>query len=851
MKLPRFVATAIIAACYIICPTNSTAQNNQYTISGTVTDAATKEALAFASISVPAKNRGTRTDDKGFFELLSVTEIEEIRVSYVGYKTKIVPVQYQGFQAFISIALEVEEQMLREVVVRPKKYRNKDNPTVALIELVVKNRDRNRVENFDTYKEEQYEKIMMGVSNLSEKTKNRRILRSWKFAMDNEDTTKLQGSGIIPAYLQENIQDFYSKNNPKRNKKIINATQKVRFPLLDEEGMEKYLRYIYQDVNIYDNYVVLMTDHFLSPIANNAPLFYRYYPVDTTVVSGSKIVRLQFFPRNKTDMLLQGELFVALDSTYPVTKIVFSVNPNINLNWVRTLEVEQNFQKIPKTQQWVLKEESVGLDFGLSKLSMGIYGERYISHKLPEMNIALPDSVFRDQEISALALKRDASFWEKNRHRPLSVTETATYVNMDSLQRTRLFSRTAKSMLFLIAGYWKPVHGFEVGPVGAAYAFNPIEGDRFRIGGRTNPEFSERVNLEGYAAYGLHDKNWKYGLGANISLSKNRSYNQFPYNMLRVNYYEDLIQPGVIPWGTFVRTNIGTSINRGINDRFFFQKRFNMQYEKEFLNHFSFMAGFERKEITPLGSLTFIPTEVGTLTEGAPIITSKPFFQVRYAPGEEFYQSKTGWRQRVRFNFIGLLRYSRGVSGLLGGQYQFDEVLVSAYKFTKIPPIGYNYLFVEAGGIFGKVPYPLLTLHRANQGYGYAFMRYNLMNFMEFASDRYVALNMEHSFYGFFTNKIPFIKKLKLRELATIKVLYGQVSDQNNPNKSDGLYKFPVYPDGTPLTYTLEKKPYVEASIGIGNIFKVLRVELVRRMTYLDHPGINKFGVRFAAQMQF
>jgi hypothetical protein len=160
-------------------------------------------------------------------------------------------------------------------------------------------------------------------------------------------------------------------------------------------------------------------------------------------------------------------------------------------------------------------------------------------------------------------------------------------------------------------------------------------------------------------------------------------------------------------------------------------------------------------------------------------------------------------------------------------------------------------LFVEAGGIFGKVPYPLMTVHRANQGYGYAFMRYNLMNFMEFVSDRYVAVNMEHSFYGFFTNKIPLIRRLKLRELATVKVLYGQVSDQNNPAKSGGLYELPRYSDGTPLTYTLERKPYIEASIGIGNIFKVLRIEYVRRMTYTDHPGISKSGIRFAAQMQF
>jgi hypothetical protein len=849
----RYGILSAISVLLWLFASDVTAQTEiKYTVRGVITDATTKEPLAFASVSAAMRNIGTRTDDNGRFSLITGFTIRQIKVSYIGYKTQTISVAYNNNQlAELDIRLEPEAQLLKEVVVKPKKYRNKDNPAVELIELVVKNRDANRVENFNTFHEEQYEKIMMGVSQLSEKTKNRRILRSWKFALDNTDTSKLSGSGVMPAYLQETVQDFYSKSDPKKSQKQVRATQKVRFPLLDEDGLEKYMRYIYQDVNIYDNYVILLTDHFLSPIANNAPLFYRYYPADTTEVSGSKIVRLQFFPRNKTDMLLQGELFIALDSTYPVTKIIFSVNPNVNLNWVRSLEAEQSFEKLPATGKWVLREESLGLDFGVTKRGAGMYGERYVSHKNQVLDDVLTDSVFVEQKPEAIPIIRDEDFWLEQRHVSLTRTEAATYKNIDSIQKTKLFIRTAKTALLLVAGYWKPGGGVEVGPISSFYSFNPVEGDRVRFGGRTNPEFNKRINLEGYGAYGFRDKRWKFGLGANISLSKARAYNQFPYNMLRVSYYEDVIQPGVIPWGTFIRTNVGTSINRGVNDRFFFQKRFNIQYEKEFLNHFSFMAGYERKEMSALGSLTYIPTEENGLPVGQPVITSKPFIQLRYAPGEEFYQSKTGWRQRIRFNFISLLRYSRGINGFMGGQYQFDEVLFSFYKFSKLPPIGYNYLFIEAGGIYGKVPYPLLTIHRANQGYGYAFMRYSLMNFMEFASDRYVALNMEHSFYGFFTNKLPLIRRLKLRELATIKVLYGQVSNQNNPKFSGGLYELPRYADGTPLTYTLEGKPYVEVGIGVGNIFKVLRVEFVRRLTYLDHPGIAKTGIRFGAQMQF
>ncbi len=824
-----------------------------YIITGHVRDASTKEALAFATVAAPGNATGTQTDENGRYSLRSSKPIREIRFSYVGYKSQTLSNNSDSVRMIMEVLLEPQTELLKEVVVKPKKYRNKNNPAVELIRLVVDNRKNNRVENFGTFQEEQYEKIMMGLSNLSEKTKNRRLLRSWKFAMDNVDTTKIQGAGIIPAYLQESIQDFYSQSDPKRRKTLVKATQKVRFPLLDDDGIEKYLRYMYQDVDIYDNYVVLLTDHFLSPIADNAPLFYRYYPADTIEENGSKIVRLQFFPRNKTDMLLQGDLYIALDSTYPVTRIVFSLNPNINLNWVRSLEVDQSFQKTPGTGKWVLSEESLSLDFGASKRSMGFFGERFISHQSPVINAAVSDSVFKKGEGNRVVLenaeKRDATYWEDSRHTELSAIEAATYKNIDSLQNTRLFINAARTIFTLTTGYWKPAPGYEIGPIHTFYSFNDVEGSRVRFGGRTNPTFSKRINLEGFGAYGFQDKRWKFGVGANISLSR-RAYNLFPYNLLRINYQEDLMVPGLIPVGTFARTNITTSFTRGANDRFHFQKKFNAQYEKEFTNKFSVMVGFERRQLEAVGSLRFISTEDVTV-EGGPIVTAKPFIQLRFAPGEEYYQTKNGWRQRIRFNFISQVRYSRGMTGVLGGQYKFDEVVASAYKFSNTPPFGYNYFYVEAGGIFGKVPYPLLSVHRANQSYSYRFMAYNMMDFMEFVSDRYVAANIEHSFYGFFTNKIPLLRRLKLREYATFKILYGQVSAQNQPVAGSGLYEFPKYPDGTPLTYTLEDKPYMEVGIGIGNILKIFRVDLIRRLTYLDNPLAKPFGIRVAGQMQF
>jgi hypothetical protein len=157
----------------------------------------------------------------------------------------------------------------------------------------------------------------------------------------------------------------------------------------------------------------------------------------------------------------------------------------------------------------------------------------------------------------------------------------------------------------------------------------------------------------------------------------------------------------------------------------------------------------------------------------------------------------------------------------------------------------------EGGYIFGKVPFPLLTIHRANQSYFYQVQSYNLMNFLEFVSDQYASINIDHSFNGFIFNKLPLIKKTKLRELATLKVLYGKVREENSPAKNQDLLRFPTYPSGVPITYTLDRKPYVEASLGVGNIFKVFRVDVVRRLTYLDNPNISELGIRTLFKFDF
>jgi hypothetical protein len=822
---------------------------NTIFFSGRIIDKTTKEGVPFVTIVDNVKKTGTRTDMDGNFKINWNAKSHAVKISSLGYTT----LDYTfDTEKDVVIELIPNELVLQDVVIRPdkKRYRNKNNPAVDLIKEVIDHRKNNRVDGFESYQEQQYEKIMMGFTDLPEKIKNRKVLRPLS---NIADTSILKGKEVIPAFLQESMQDFYSQRTPKRSKIWVTAQEKVRFPFLDEEGLEKYLRYLYQESDIYDDYVVLMSDHFTSPISDNAPIFYRYYIVDTTQIDDNKIVRLAFFPRNKSDMLLQGTLHIALDSSYPVTRISYSVNPEINLNWVRSLNMDQIFQKLP-TGKWVLTEENYALDFGVWRKGMGLFAKRYVSHRDQRMGAIISDTIFQKsfelRSLSPGADLKDSTYWNETRHIGLTETEAAVYIAMDSLQNTPVFKKILKTGFMITTGFYKPVPGIEIGRINTFYSFNPVEGTRLRFGVRSNPLMNKKFHFETYGAYGFKDEKWKFGANVIYTFNKDRAYNRFPYNMLRANYQQDLFTPGVFLIGTFQPTSLATSFVRGTNDRFFFQKKLVIQYEREYQNHFSYTLGVNHRDLLPLGSLTFTPTD-DVLKADKSVVTFAPFFQLRYAPGEEFYQVNTGWRRRIRFNTIFQFKYERGVKGIAGSQYNYDDFFGSIYRFTKLPPIGYNYLYLEAGGIVGKVPYPLLTIHRGNQTFSNRFMAYNLMNFMEFVSDRYVSATMEHNFYGFFLNKIPLIRRLNLREIAVCKVLYGQISDKNHPATGSGLYELPKYPDGTPLTYSLSQKPYIEASIGVGNIFKVLRVDLVRRFSYLNHPNTNKFGVRIGANMSF
>ncbi len=384
--------------------------------------------------------------------------------------------------------------------------------------------------------------------------------------------------------------------------------------------------------------------------------------------------------------------------------------------------------------------------------------------------------------------------------------------------------------------------------VNTFYNFNPVEGFRLRAGGRTTPKFNEKLYFETYAAYGFKDQKWKYFLSGTYSFT-GRSIREFPLEKLKVSFQRDTKIPGQ-ELQFIQEDNFLLSFKRGVNDKWLYNDIFNVDYVHEFENHFSYTVGVKYWQQVAAGGLKFISGK----DSGPPIsqvTTGELSLEARWAPGEQFYQGKSYRIPMPNKHPIITARYVRGTNDFFNSQYDYRTVTLNIYKRIYLSQFGYTDMVAEGGYIFGSVPFPLLSIHRANQTYSYQLQSYNLMNFLEFVSDHYASLHFDHNFNGFIFNKIPLFNNLKLREVVTLKVLYGGIRNENNPAYNPLVFKFPTNEAGQTITNSLSKGPYMEASIGVANIFKLLRIDVIKRLTYLDNPGVSEWGIRGRFKFDF
>ena len=841
------------------CCISVSAQN----IQGVVTDSLTNDPIPYLSVFYEGKGVGSITDNDGHYKVETRKGWNKLTFSAVGYVTKVVNI-IPGVTKNLNVRMRPDDIMLDEVVVKPKreKYSRKNNPAVELMKKVIAHKNNNKLSENDYYQYNKYQKITMSLNDVTPEMLEKGMYKKMPFLKDQIELCEETNKFILPISVDETASQKIYRKHPKSEKTIIKGMSSTGVNELFATGdmLSTVLKDVFTDVNIYDNDIRLLQYPFISPISSSDAIsFYKLYIMDTTFVDKDKCFHLTFVPNNSQDFGFTGHLYVLADSSYTVKKCTMNLPKKSGVNFVDNMDIIQEFEQLPNGE-WVLKTDDMIVEMTLMKIMQGFQirrTTRYSDYAFDE----LPQQLFKRKgaEIKeADAMMRGDDFW--NQYRPVPLTQTES--SMDMLVKRLEQMPGFKYVIFVLKAF---IENFvetgtkdnpskvDIGPVNTMISNNYIDGLRLRMSAQTTANLNPHLFFKGYYAYGFKDHRSKYMGEVEYSFNKKEYLpREFPKNSITFSYQYDVMSPT----DKFLKTdkdNVFVSFKTSTVDQMSYVRNIALKYENE--TQFGLKTTVEVKHSTdePTGGLAYI-TNDDQKTLVPEIQTMEASLAFRYAPGETFVNTK---QRRIPVSFdapVFTLSHTTGFKGVLGGEYNFNLTEVGLYKRFWFSSWGKIDMFVKGGAQWNKVPFPLLIMPAANLSYILQRETFNLINNMEFLNDRYASLDVSWDLNGKIFNRIPLLKKLKWREAIGFKMLYGHLTDKNNPMKHPGdseLFLFPTR-DGRPTSFVMDPKtPYMECSVGIHNIFKILHIDYVRRLNYLDHPDANKWGVRFMVMMTF
>ncbi len=822
-----------------------------------VIDSVSGEPVPFTAIYVKNTTQGAMADEDGRAWLTINAPRAELEFSAMGYAKRTETVGRQV--AAIRVMLVPAGHQLEEVTVRRRKehYSKRNNPAVDFARRI---RDADSITDprrRDHYSFTRYERITLGLDkvDMEEKDgdgKSSRKPGKFDFVREHVDTSAVTGKPVLPLSVKEKVSQVIYRREPRSEKTYLLGVKAGGVDeLADERSMQTLMEDMFREIDLYDEDVNILQNRFVSPLSRIAPDFYKFYLTDTVdAPDGGRLIELSFAPRNPASFGFTGRLYVAEgDSTMFVRKVRMNVPPSINLNFVDHLQIIQEFEQAPNGARLKTLDD-FDVELSIIKGTQGLYIHRTTAYKdhsfLPPERAELFDRL-GDTFSDPAAYARDDDFWEKERIVAASVNEDRIGQLMERLRGVKLYYYGEKILKIFFTGYVKTGKNpkFDIGPVNTFISGNSIEGVRLRLGGTTTAALSPHWFAKGYAAYGTKDRKWKYGAELEYSFNRKRDHQrEFPVHSIMVSEKYDVDQVGQHYLFTNP-DNVFLSLKRMENVLMTYRRQTRLDYTLELANNFSVKASanLERQEAT-----TWVPfvNSNGMVTPHY----NETYFSVelRYAPGEKFFQTKT---QRIPVNLdapVFVLTHTYAPKGLFGAPFTVNKTEASFSKRFWLSAFGFVDFIVKGGHVWSRSPYLSLLIPNANLSYTIQPESFALMNPLEFINDSYVSWDMTYWANGAILNYIPLVKKLKLREAFAFRGWLGALSDKNNPLKSPDLYLFPVSAPYEPM----HGKPYMEISAGIDNFFKCLRVDYVWRLTYREgQPASSRSGLRIALHVTF
>lgn len=832
-------------------------------ITGVVVDGESGDTIPHPALQYDGGRKAVAGDAAGRFTIQRLND-EYLTVSAVGYKTLRILIG-RNTPGEMRITLKPDTRRLKGVTVNARrgKYSRKNNPAVELMKRVIAAKKRTDLNNHDYYQYNKYQKLTLAINDISpeeiehEKEKNRQWL------LNQIELCPYNNKLILPLSVDETVTQNLYRKDPKKERTVILGQNATGVNDLIQTGdiLNTVVKDVFTDVDLYDDQIRLLQYPFTSPIGKDAVAFYRFYIVDTVTVDRDECYHLEFTPNNQQDFGFRGEIWILADSTLHVKKCRLSLPKRSDVNFTDELNILQEYTRLP-SGEWVLTTDDMTVELSVAKFltkAIVIRTTRMSGYSFDP----IPDKAFKGKakvKYDPRSKMRGDGFWSENRAVELTKSEGSMGTFINSLTNTRGFKYLLFGLKALIENYVetgtrKHPSKVDIGPINTMISSNFIDGARTRLSAQTTANLNPHLFLSGYYARGWRSRK-NYYKGQLVYSFNRKDYMpwEYPKRTLTFTSTYDVCSPS----DKFMPTdkdNVFTSLKWTEVDKMMSYNRQELLFEYEQDWGLKTSVSLKTEENEACGKLSFTPMSLydpdNPVTAPGKFRTTEARFEIRYAPGETYVNTK---QRRLKVNYdppVFTLSHTVGVKGVLGGDYNYNFTEACVYKRFWLNSWGKLDVSVKGGVQWNKVPFPLLIMPAANLSYIVEDETFNLVNNMEFLNDRYASLDVSWDLNGKLFNRIPLLKHLKWREFLGVKCLWGTLTDKNNPtlarNAGDPLLM--RFPEGS---YVMDpSRPYIELIAGIHNIFKIFHVQFVHRLNYNTLPTAKRNGVRIMMRLTF
>lgn len=811
--------------------------------------------IPFVAVFITGTPGGTLTDDRGVATIVNPTTKNDsttVSLSAMGYNK--LSYTFCADEKVVRIPLIPTGVELTEVTVKQKKkkYSKKNNPAVAFAERIKKMGRETDPRRNDNYNYKRYERISLGFNNFRIDTASNGLIdRKFGFLKNHIDTSDVSGNPVLIFSVKEKASEIHYRKDPKSERTYVTGFRTQGLDdIVDQESVQVALEDIFREVDLYDNDINLFHNRFVSPLSRIAPDFYKFFLTDTVDIGGERCVELSFTPHNTASYGFTGHVYVPMnDSTMFVKRVDMHLPPGININFIDRLALRQDYEKAPDGSRLKTRDD-IMIELSIIPGTQGLYARRntlYDSHNFepserPELFASLREETFADD-----AMAQTEEYWAAAEFAPRTRNENRIGELVEGMRSVPLYYWTEKIVKLIAWGYlpMNETTPAALGPIDTFYSSNELEGSRVRLGGMTTTALSKHWFFRGYGAYGFKDKVWKYDGEVEYSFrEKKRNAREFPVHSITLSHLYDVNQLGQDYRFTDGSTIFTSLLSREKNRLISYHRQTQLKYTLELENHFSVTAtlGHERQE-----SSVFIPFVNGYGTPAGHYNESSMEVELRYAPGEKFYQTMNRRLSITHDGTIIELSHKFGPKGFLGNTFSINRTELAVRQRIWLSAFGHIDAILRGGHVWSKSPFPSLLIPTANISYLVRKEAFALMDPMEFINDTYWSWDLTYNMNGTLFNMIPGFKRLRWREVLNFKGISGNTSRRNDPMENPELYRFPTGAH----TIDMNWKPYMEASVGIENILRFFRVDYVWRLNYRYVPGISKSGIRVGVHFGF